>query len=184
MKKQVENISFVKYVSLKDRAQYDYYLRYGNLKSEDLFKLGDFMDQDFGFVKDMQEHLTHSGLSWQIFIEEMAKKSKKTKKHIANMPLFNLEQARLFIKEEIKKIIRLESENLGHQASNEEQQAGIEKFSKYRAFLQFDNLANGDITRHSEVRKQKYSLCFAKLMLDADRAEFEKELHKIRSKRK
>jgi len=184
MKIKKPNISFVDYVNLKDRTEYDYLLKYSELVAEDYFKLGDFLNLEFGFVKDIQEYLNYTGLDWKTYFEEIAKHTKKDIKELAQIGIFNLYQSRLYLRDQINIINELESNNLGHKASIEEDQAGIEVFNKYRSFLQFDHLTKGNIEKIEEIRKIKYSVCFAKLMLDADRVEFDNKLFKIRNKKK
>ena len=180
---KVLNITFIQYTNLKNRSQYDYYLRYGNIKPVDYFKLGDFTIQNFGFVKDMQDYLNYSGLTWQSFIEEMAIKTKKSIKTIARTPLFFLQQARLFVKEEIEKINKIENIGLSHTPSMEEELANINVFEKYRAFLQYDQLTGGDINKIEDIKKLPYTTCFTKLSLEADKSNFERELNRIRNQK-
>ena len=149
----------------------------------DLFKLGDLTDCQFGFVKDMQDLLNYEGLTWEKFFEEISNYKKITQRRIALMPLFDLHRARLYLKKEVEKINEIESNGLGHSPSSEEESAGINIFEKYRAFLQFDKLTGGDITKIDEIRKLPYSLCFAKLMLEADKAEFESNLIRSRNRK-
>jgi len=184
MKIKKANISFIEYVSLKDRSEYDYLLKYGGLKADDYFNLGDFLNLEFGFIKDMQEHLNYTGLDWQTYLEEISKHTRKDLKKLANIGIFDLYQSRLYLRQEIERITKLESSNLGHKASIEEEQAGIEVFDKYRSFLQFDHLTKGNIIKINDIRKIKYSICFTKLMLDADRSEFDNKLFNIRNKKK
>ena len=181
MKKiKVPNISFLEYVELDDKTDYNYYLFYGEFKPLDIFKLGDFTDQDFGFVKDMQDYMNSTGLSWQDFFKEMAIKTKKKETTIARMSLFKLQQGRVYIKEQIERINKLENDNLSHTPSHKETSAGIDGFAKFRSFIQFDKLAGGDILKYDEVRKVPYGTCFTKLLLDAETNEFQIRVNKAR----
>jgi hypothetical protein len=172
----VRNITFLEYAALKDRGQYDYYLRYGNFKPDDYFNLGDFTKQNFGFVKDMQDYLNHTGLTWQIFIEEMAKKKKWPMKKIARTPVFFLQQARLYVKEQIENINFIENRALSYSPSAKEESAGINTFEKYRAFVQYDQLTGGDLLKLERVKNLSYTLCFTKLSLEADKSAYERDL--------
>lgn len=183
MKKLLNNISFLEYFELRNKKEYDFALRFGNFEPLDLFKFGDFVDKSFGFVKDFQEILNYEGLTWERFFEEIEKETKLDKKQIAKYPLFELHRCKLYIKNEIEKINTIELNALGHKATNEEESAGLETFAKYRSFLQFDTLAGGDITKIDVVRLVPYSVCLAKLMLDADRKEYEETLFKIRNRK-
>jgi len=177
---EVKDISFIQYSELENKTKYNYYLKYAKLESNDLFKLGSFEDLPFGFVKDIQEHLNYTGLSWQVFIEEISKQTKIQIKELALMSIFELHKVRLYLLDEIKTINKLESNNLSHNPTIEEQQAGLEVFEKYRSFLQFDKLTGGDITKIDKIREIPYSVCFAKLMLDADKYEFDYKLNRLR----
>jgi hypothetical protein len=88
----------------------------------------------------------------------------------------------LYCKNEIELINKIESENLGHDSTGEEQSAGIEIFSKYRSFPQFLSLCNEDLTKMELIRKLEYSVCFAKLMYDADLVQYQNNIFKIRNK--
>jgi len=179
LKLQIPNISFLEYVSLPDRSEYDYYLEYGMLEANDLFKLGNFDDRTFGFVKDMQEHLNFGGLTWEIFFDEMNKATDMNKDNIATMSIFELQKARLYCKEQIEHINSIESANLGYKPTAREEQAGLEEFAKYRSFIQIDKLTGGDVTKIDAIKEVPYSICFAKLMLESDKAAYESRLSKI-----
>jgi hypothetical protein len=183
MKIKIKDISFVQYYSLKDKSVYNYFLNYAELKPIDLFKLGDIFDLPFGFVKDMQDYLNFTGLTWEDYISEISKFKHINKRQIVKYSLFELQASRLWLREQIIKINELESE-IGHEPTSEEQAAGLEIFAKYRAFLQFDNLAGGDITKIEAIRALPYSTCFAKMKLDADRKEYELKLNEILKRKK
>ncbi len=182
MKIKIENIPFSVYLALPDRSDYDKYLEYGKIKAKDYFHLGPFMDLPFGFVKDMQEYFNFSGLTWDEFFEEISNFKKISKKQIAKIGIFDLKAALNYCQEQIDLINKGESENLGHEPTLEERQAGIEMFDKYRSFIQFDTLTGGDITKIEAIRQVDYATCFAKLMLDADRAQFDTNIFNIRNK--
>ena len=180
---KVPNIKFVEYINLKDKKDYNYYLRYGNFKGKDLFKLGDFLNLNFGFVKDMQEMYNGEGLTWENFIEAISKRTKTSKKDISLIPLFDLHCARLFVRDELEKINLIENKTLSHNSSTEEAQAGINEFAKYKSFLQFDQLAGGNVLNIDKIKQLPYNQCFVKMSLEADRAKFESKLNNIRTKK-
>jgi hypothetical protein len=181
---KVPNISFLEYANLDTRKDYDYYLRYANLKGLDLFCLGDFLAQPFGFVKDMQEYMNYQGLNWEDFFTEMSKKTGEATDSIVKRSLFDLQRARIYIRDEIEKINTLERTQLGHTSDSDEERAGIDVFNKFRSFIQFDKLAQGDIRRFKEIEEIPYDICFTKLLLDAEKYEFDKRLNKVRSSKK
>lgn len=183
MKKLLNNISFLEYFELKDKKEYNFALQFGIFEPLDLFKFGDFVDKSFGFVKDFQEIMNYEGLTWERFFIEIEKETKIDKKELVKYSLIDLHRCRLFIKKEIEKINEIELNALGHKSTSEEESADLESFAKYRSFLQFDALAGGDITKIDLVRLQPYSVCLAKLMLDADKKEYEERLMRIRNRK-
>lgn len=181
---KIPNITYVKYTNLKDKSEYNYYLRYGNFKSKDLFELGNFVKLNFGFVKDMQEQYNSEGLTWESFIEAISEKKDIKMSKLGLIPLFDLHCARLFMKDELDKINLIENNKLSHTASSDEERAGINIFGSYKAFLQYDKLAGGDILKIEKIKQIPYGECFLKLSLDADSARYENALNKIRSTKK
>lgn len=185
MKTHLQDISFTKYVGLsyESKKVYNYALRFGKIEPYDEFGLGEFVDQEFGFVKDMQEFICNQGMTWKEFLDEMSKKSGKTLKEICLLSIFKLQAARNYLYNQIQKINKIEANGLAYEPKDIEIQAGIDVFGKYRSFLQLDSLTGGDILKIDLIRKQPYSLCFAKLMLDHDKAIFEQRKNEILSRK-
>ncbi len=182
MKVKVRNIPYKEYFTLLDRSEIDSYLKYGKFESKDLFNFGDFTSLEFGFVKDVQELFTDAFLTWKMLIDEIVKYKKIRISEISKLGVFDLHCSFLYIKEQIELINKIESENLGHTPTFEENEAGIEVFQKYKSFPQFLSLCNGDLTKLESIRKIEYSVCFAKLMYDADYSQYESNLFRIRNK--
>lgn len=182
MKIALENISFLEYVEKGFDSRYDYALLFGNFEPLDLFSLGDLTNHTFGFVKDIQEILNYEGLTWDRLFDEMSKFLKVDKKSLYQYKFFDLFRFKLFLKKEVEKINELESKAFGHETTIIESEAGIDEFAKYRSFIQLDKLANGDILKYDEIRKQPYFICFTKLKLESDRVEFDKRFAKLSSK--
>jgi hypothetical protein len=180
MKINVKDITFTEYMNLKDKSEYDCYLEY--LKAEDIFCIGNFTDLSFGFVKDMQEYVNCNELTWNVYFKELHNLKNISAKKLGSMSFFKIYKSLLYIIEQISSINKLESENLGHNPSSEEMQAGIEVFNKYKAFIQFDTLTRGDITKIEAIRKIEYNVCFTKLMYDADKNQFDINLFNIKNK--
>jgi hypothetical protein len=180
MKIKIENIPFTSYAVLLDKKAYDNYLNYSDIKPVDVFNLGAFVDLPFGFVKDMQEYFNYSGLTWDDFMTEISNITGLSVKKIAGYGIFDLKAALNYCQSQIEEINKIESENLGHSPTSEEQQAGIEMFNKYRSFIQFDSLTGGDLTRIEAVRNLDYATCFSKLMLEADRDQYNRNISNIR----
>jgi hypothetical protein len=185
MKVKVLNISFQKYYNLKDRTDYNYYLRYAEIEPKDIFKLGDFMELSFGFIKDMQELYNQDGfITWNEIFKQLSKLTVESDAEISNRSLFELQAFRLYLYRELDTINEIEQKHLGHTPSAEEQQAGLDRFGKFKSFIQFDKLAGGNILNIDKVREIPYSICFTKLYLDSEVADYEKMLINIRSRKK
>lgn len=184
MKEKIDNISFKTYLELSDKSEYDYILRYSNKlkKGLDLFNYGEFIDLSFGFVKDMQETMNTTGLSWQHFIEIISKEKGLTLESIALIPLFDLQQARSYFREQVEFINELETKGLGHMATAQQEAAGIDIFNKYRSFIQLDKLAGGDPTKYKAIEQLDYMTCFTKLKLEADKDTFNERLTNLMKK--
>lgn len=180
MKIEIVNITFKQYFNLENREAYDYALKYGKLPACDYLGIGSFLDRTFGFVKDMQYLATSStGLTWSGFFEQMEKLLKIPFDKLTERSLFELYQTRLHCIEQVEQINKMEAENLGHVPTPEEAAAGLERFADYKAFIQFDALAAGDLTRFKEIEDLPYSLCFTKLKLEADRDEYQRDYNTI-----
>ena len=181
MEVKIKNISFRQYVALEDRTLYDFYLEYGKIEPRDIFKLGSFMDKTFGFVKDIQFYFVYDkkGFTWSAFFEEMAKETGLTMLELTDRSIFQLNACMLYIKDQIETINNIESDYLGHAPTPEQKAANIDRFNSYGPFLQFDALAGGDLLKIDEIKKLPYSVCFTKLKLEADRAEFQNDYNKI-----
>lgn len=181
----IKDISFKDYLvlNLEDLTLYSYYLEYGNIEAEDTLSIGSFFDRSFGFVKDMQYYCSE-GLTWEIFFNEVSKITDYDKKKLGEMSIFKLQKARLYCIDEVKKINKIEVDFLGHASSPEQEQADISRFGPYGAFIQFDKLAEGNILKIEEIKKLKYEVCFTKLKLEADRADFMNDYNQIMSQKK
>lgn len=178
---EINNISFVKYHELTDRAEHDKYIKL--LKAKDILNIGEFVDLSFGFVKDMQEHFNHSGITWSDFLDEMATLLGKSIKELATMSVYEINQQFLYCKEQVIIINNIEKIKLSHNPSADEKAANIERFSVYRGFMQLDKLAGGDMLKIKLVRKLPYSLCLTKLALDADNVRFTKDLQNVKDRK-
>lgn len=175
------NISYTQYYNLDEKRYYNDAFRLGIFEPLDLFEIGNFVDQSFGFVKDWQEILNYEGLSFEKLINEMSLFVSKSKKEIASNSIFDLHRCIIYFVTQIEKINEIESKTLGHTPSNEEVQAGIDIFNKYHSFLQFNSLSGGDLLKFDQIRKLPYSVCLTKLMLDSDSSQFQTNLFKIRN---
>jgi hypothetical protein len=175
----VQDISFKQYLALEDRTNYDYLLAYGKLEPLDLFCIGDFMQQSFEFVKDLQYLANSSGLDWESYFKEMSKFMDRDIEELADNSVFDLHRSRKYCVEEVRKINKIESDFLGYDPSPEEEQADIRRFSSYGAFLQYDKLAGGILLKYEEVKKLRYDLCFTYLKLLSDKDSFQADYDNV-----
>ena len=61
--------------------------------------------------------------------------------------------------------------------------AGVDRFKKFGSFATMDRLAEGDVLKYSDILNVSYSTVFAKLLLDKNKAEYEKKLRSVMSKK-
>ncbi len=166
-----------------DNERVNYVLTYGEFKPVDLFKIGDIIEREFGLVKDVQEAFNYGSLTFEKYLKIMVEYSFTSEKTFYNTSVYDIKSSLVFLTNEIEKINELETESLGRESSAEEKQADSDRFQKYRSFMQFDSLCGGDILKFEQMKKVPYLICFTKMMLEADRAEFNKDLHKIQMRK-
>lgn len=178
---KIDNISFRKYHELTDTSEFDKFIKF--LKPKDVLNIGEFINLSFGFVKDMQEHFNHSGITWSDFLNEMSALTNKEVKALASMSVYEINQQLLYCRAQVVVINNIENKKLSHIPDKDEKAANIERFSIYRGFLQFDKLAGGDMLKIKAVRELPYHLCLTKLALDADSVRFTKSLQNIKNEK-
>jgi len=179
---KVIDITFKEYVELKDRTTYDYYLRYADFEPGDLFGLNDITEHTYGFVKDVQELLNYTALTWGNYTELLEEYNISTPINTGNLSLFKLHCSKLWLKEQIEQLNELESIALGQASTAKEQAAGVDMFAEYRSFIQLDKLSDGDILKYDEIKKMPYLRCFTKLKLEADKQTFQINLNNLNKK--
>jgi hypothetical protein len=79
----------------------------------------------------------------------------------------------------------IERENLilGYEADSDELEAGIDKMIKFGRIATVDTLSGGNILQHTQIIELPYKRIFTKLQLDKTKAEIQKSLQKIKSKK-
>lgn len=175
MKRKIPNILFKHYASLQDRAQYDYYLRYGDFKAVNHYDISELLDSSFGVVKDIQEILNYSGLTWEALNELLPV-------NIGDQPLFNLQQQRVWYRSQVEQINKIESNGLGHASSAIEEAAGLDRFDVYRSFPQLDKLMTlWPQYNKDQIRELEYTFCFTKLKYEADKREFQEQINRLQT---
>ena len=183
---EILNYTYNEYINLKDPDEIDrviFVLRYASdvNTSEDVYKVGPFTEQPFGWVKDVQHAYAQDGLSWVPFLELFAQATGNQQP--ANLPLFDLRREMLYFGEQIKGINAAEA-SLAGAASSDEIMADPSGINKLGAFVQFSELAGGDVTKIAAVQATKYGLCFAELKLRHETSLYQKRLNKILSRKK
>ena len=178
MKVEIQNISFITYSNLEDKSKYDYLLRYAKFEYENIFSLKPLADNTFGHVKNVQELLNYTGLTWEMFFQLISEEKGITIKAVAENSLFDLHRQRLWLKNEVEEINKLEN-SIGSGVTKLQEAAGIERFNKYRSFLVLDNLAGGDITKYEEIKGTPYWTCFVKLRLEAERNDYQEKYNEL-----
>ena len=165
---ELENITFIQYLNLKDKSIYDYVSNYSRVlnKPEDIFKIGDFTKLTFGQVKDAQ-FTFKNGVYWHDLINFVSYIKNISHQKISNNKFFTLCKVRRFIEEQLNEIYKLEL-NIYHDVSNLDESAGIDSLNKYGVLIQIDKLAGGDILKYDAIKNLPYNLCFTKLMMDKD----------------
>jgi len=178
---KIRDITFIEYVSLDldSKIVYDYYLEYGKHKAVDHFGIGAFVDASFGFVKDLQYYFnsTQEGFTWDDFFKEMSIFTGRGVHDLQHMSIFTLMEVVKYITDQVSIINNMEANYLGYAPDANEVRAGIDKFSEYGGFVQFDSLAQGDLLRYDAIKKLPYSICFTKLKLEVDRSTYQKNLN-------
>lgn len=180
-KYEFKNISLFDYLRLKDQSEVNYILTYSrkfNLPI-DTINIGDLKEKPFGIIKDIQYDLAY-GMSLDNLINYVVSLSGKNKNEVMQMGVIQFWQLKSYIIDEITTISELENNGLNRELEMDEEKAGIDRFSKYGAYLQFRDLANNDILKIDEVKKKKWIDCFLELRLRKEIADYEKELTRIK----
>lgn len=176
------NISFKDFYSLQgeDRALYAIALRDGKFPQVDHFKLGDFMELPWGFVKDLQAMFCDTGVSFAAMLEIYVDFG-YADKGAYDMGVFTLKEALRHAEENIININAMESANLvGSGLTAEEMEADPRAINELGVFNQLDELAQGQPWQYEVMRRDvKYKYGFLKLTRDNRKAEYRKRYDKI-----
>lgn len=182
---KIQNVTISQYLSGNHKEEIDYVLKYGkwNEKIIDVFEFGDFTNQQFGFVKDAQS-LFKDYVTIDNYVDFIIENG-IDKKEVLKRGILEIYSSLLYMRDQIDSINQLESNNLSHGTTSEEEAAGIDRFNKYGADLQYSALAGGDDYESKErVKRWPYNYCFMVLLKQKDTREFEKDLFNIRNRKK
>lgn len=175
------DLTFKDYVALTDKSEYDFAIKYAKKlfnDAEDIYKIGDLTQQNFGIVKEMQADINN--LTWDRLIYYIKKLTNLNDKKIGGSKLISLCQFVAYLKSEVERINEIETKLLGHINTDEEKRAGIEDFQAFGAYCQVRALTNGDITKVDEIENTKYDTCLTELYYQKVSSEFSKRLTEIR----
>lgn len=180
---KLPNLPFKEYITLDmdSLAVYRAALRLGKFPGVDHFEAGDIFETPWGFVKDMQELISVSGLTYKDFIEAYLDYEFIKPERAYNLGIFSLQECIAWTVKQIEQINLVERAKLsqGH-LSSAELQAGIEDLKIFRTFPQTDSLAGGDPLKYEEVRRKlKYRDAFLKLSYDTAIRSYHKKLREI-----
>lgn len=177
-----ENIPFNQYLVSLRREDYDTAIKFGIVEAKDVFNIGDLMEFTFGEVKDIQ-YLVNYGCSWKDFLEWIAKAKKIELEIIGSTPIFDVVQGRQYIVDQVSKVNQMESKNLGHEPSVDEQRADISRFNKFKTFPQFDQLTKGKLWKIKKIRSMSYMECFTKLYYEATKAAYQIDYNRVMTRK-
>ena len=165
---ELENITFLEYVNLKDKSLYNYASKFSRKlnTANDLFDIGPFTSLTFGQVKDAQ-HLFNDGVNWENLFKFVCQLKNTHKKHLAKNKFFELCMFRQYVAEQLNEIYNIEL-NLFHEVNHTDEAAGIDKLAKFGVMIQIDKLAGGDVLKYDAIKQMPYNLCFTKLLLDKE----------------
>lgn len=177
---KIEHVSIKDYYS-KDRGVNNdiiKVLKFGKFKAVDHFKIGDITEKTFGFVKDLQ-YLFGIDLTIDVIAEFLSDNNIISNEDFFKTSIFHFRESQEYLRKQVEGVNKIERDFLGSSPTVDEVNAGIDRFGKYGSFIQLDSLACGVIAEHKVVRALPYSVCFAKLELNFDKAEYERDLNKI-----
>jgi len=89
-----------------------------------------------------------------------------SEKQFKRLELFNAFSAYKFIIEELKEMVRIEAQELEHEYTEEEKEAGVEELQQFSYYNTLDTLTNGNILIQNEWLMLPYSKIFRKMCLD------------------
>jgi hypothetical protein len=167
------------YFDLEDKRDYDFAMKYAFKFTEpvDEYKIGDVTELTFGFVKDFQFEI-EQGLTMEKLVDFVLQLIKQDS--IGDEPLDKFCRFCSYLIEGIKSIIETEEIALAYEPTDQEQNAGMDRFKDLGVYLQIRSLTGGDVTKFERVRALPYSLCFTEMFTAKQLKEYENELRKKR----
>lgn len=177
---ELNNITLADYYNLDNKDEYDFVLKY--IMPKDVYNAGDFTQLQFGLIKELQQSIS-DGVTWSELISYITRITKKKAIALGKHKLIGIARFTSYIKSEIERINEIEIELLGHVATSEERQAGIESFNKFGNYAQLRTLAGNDITKIKEIEKMKYTECLLELSYQKVQADFQDRYYEVKFKK-
>lgn len=170
---KIENITIAEYLALEDKEQYNFALKYAEeAQARDVLAFGDLVKKTFGEVKDYQYLFTKEDYIVRFVNLYGAEK-------LSHLSVFEFFAFIRYVCQQVERVTEIENKLLSHMPSNEEVDAGLDRFNKYGSFSQLNSLANGNILNFAEIRKLPYEDALTKLAYDKDVNEYQKDLNKV-----
>ncbi|WP_407324035.1 hypothetical protein R5O24_02820 [Tenacibaculum maritimum] len=82
------------------------------------------------------------------------------------LDVFNCFAVYKWITEQLKSIAEIEAQELSHEPTAEEKNAGVDMLQDFDYTVSLDVLANGDLLKYDEILEKPYAIIFRKLCLD------------------
>ena len=176
MNAELEDITFLEYMNLKQKEEayiYNYAMVYSRVlnTAEDIFNIGKFENLTFGQVKDAQ-YTFSKVFSWQNLFKFV----------IVNRKFFEICKFRRYVEEELHELAQKE-QVLSYEPDKLDENAGIDRLSKFGVMIQIDRLAGGDLLKYNEVRNMPYGIAFTKLYMDKEVDDFNLRKNKLLTQR-
>lgn len=184
---KVKDYTLLEYFSMQDEealSEIAWRLKNGKFNKVDHFNTGGYKNASMGFIKLLQLQLGNGSFSWKSFIKAIQDECKLDESLVLNETVYRCKEQIEFLVDQIETVNNLERNNLAGYQDKDSEAAGIDRFNKYGHFIQIDTLANGDVLKYKQIEKEPYMLMFNKLMLEADRSNYNARLAEIRRKKK
>lgn len=172
---ELKVISILEYINLEDKAYYDIWLRHSKLckLAIDFFNIKDLTKKTFDNVKDLQYLFSKENYTYTELIELISEIANVKIENVTSLNLLHFKQFVNYLIQENNRIIEIEKNLLGSEEPTDLQKmAGIDKFSKYGIFIQYDKLSGGCIEKFKIIGQIQYDVCLTKLALEKDTHEY------------
>lgn len=94
-----------------------------------------------------------------------------------SLEIFNAFAAYKWVVEQLTEIAKIESQELGHELTQDEKDAGVEALQEFGYTVAVDSLAKGNLLKYDSILKKPYAIIFRKMCLDKINNEIKKNLY-------